>query len=260
MVGFKFYLLTTPPPPKKGEIKFSSLSALRKDEIVLSDEKTITWSFTSAIVNVVTSCFHFIGFAENVSAALAPRAGNSQPILVKNCRCERLFLLYISKIEIYNPLSAVLLTLVCHFYYVLLSVAIFVLNVAIATYFERRQKKLSTKTLLWKIYRGKVVQLFTAQPLLTSTCRLTQVKIYTGWSHQLISDLKRCLLFRNCLRWSSLKAVSVPTSVIFIGGLRGSTATSDLVFVLFTPSLGRVRRLCRGLEKFFPPILQHCYG
>ena len=70
------------------------------------------------------------------------------------------FPLYISKIEIYNPLSALLLTLVCHFYYVLLRVAIFVLNVAIATYFERRQKELSTKTLLWKIYRGKVVQFF----------------------------------------------------------------------------------------------------
>ena len=86
--------------------------------------------------------------------------------LFKNCRCERLSLLYISKIEIYNPLSALLLTLVCHFYYVLLRNAIFVLNVAIATYFERRQKELSTKTLLWKIYRGKNVQFFTAQPLL----------------------------------------------------------------------------------------------
>ena len=85
--------------------------------------------------------------------------------LFKNCRCERLSLLYISKIEIYNPLSALFLTLVCHFYYVLLRVAIFVLNVAIATYFERRQKELSTKTLLWKIYRGKIVQFFTAQPL-----------------------------------------------------------------------------------------------
>ena len=30
--------------------------------------------------------------------------------------------------------------------------------------------------------------------------------------------------------------------------------------VLFTPSLGRVQRLCRGLEKFFPPVLQRCYG
>ena len=86
--------------------------------------------------------------------------------LFKNCRCERLSLLYISKIEIYNPLSTLLLTLVCHFYHVLLRVAIFVLNVAIATYFQRRQKELSTKTLLWKIYRCKVVQFFTAQPLL----------------------------------------------------------------------------------------------
>ena len=85
--------------------------------------------------------------------------------LFKNYRCERLSLLYISKVEIYNPLSALLLTLVCHFYYVLLRVAIFVLIAAIATYFERRQKELSTKTLLWKIYRGKVVQIFTAQPL-----------------------------------------------------------------------------------------------
>ena len=34
--------------------------------------------------------------------------------------------------------------------------------------------------------------------------------------------------FLECLRWSSLKVVSVPTSVT-IGGLRGSTATSDLV-------------------------------
>ena len=30
--------------------------------------------------------------------------------------------------------------------------------------------------------------------------------------------------------------------------------------VLFTPSLGRVRRPCRGLEKFFQPVLQRCYG
>ena len=32
--------------------------------------------------NVVASCFRFIGFAENTSAALAPRAGISQPILL----------------------------------------------------------------------------------------------------------------------------------------------------------------------------------
>ena len=30
--------------------------------------------------------------------------------------------------------------------------------------------------------------------------------------------------------------------------------------VLFIPSLVRVRRPCRGLEKFFPPVLQRCYG
>ena len=51
------------------------------------------------------------------------------------------------------------------------------------------------------------------------------------WSHQLTSDLKRCLLFWKCLRWSSRKVVSVPSSVI--GGLRGSTATSPLVMSLF---------------------------
>ena len=33
------------------------------------------------------------------------------------------------------------------------------------------------------------------------------------------------------MRWSSLKVVSVPTSVM--GGLRGSTATSDLVRCMF---------------------------
>ena len=32
--------------------------------------------------NVVASCFRFISFAENTSAALAPRAGISQPILL----------------------------------------------------------------------------------------------------------------------------------------------------------------------------------
>ena len=31
-------------------------------------------------------------------------------------------------------------------------------------------------------------------------------------------------------------------------------------YVLFIPSLGRVRRPCRGLEKFFPPVLQRCDG
>ena len=34
----------------------------------------------------------------------------------------------------------------------------------------------------------------------------------------------------------------------------------DACDVLFIPSLVRVRRPCRGLEKFFPPVLQRCYG
>ena len=58
--------------------------------------------------------------------------------------------------------------------------------------------------------------------------RSVQVKIYLVWSHQLTSDLKRCLLFWKCLHWSCLKAVSVPTFVT--GDLRGSTATSALVY------------------------------
>ena len=40
-------------------------------------------------------------------------------------------------------------------------------------------------------------------------------------------NTERCLFFWKCLRWSSRKAVSVPTYVI--GGLRGSTATSPLL-------------------------------
>ena len=82
-------------------------------------------------------------------------------------------------------------------------------------------------------FGSKSVTLSMLIDLLTSTCRSTQVKIYMAilvWSHQLTSDLKSCLLFQKCLRWSSLKAVSVSTSVICIGGLRGSTATSDLVW------------------------------
>ena len=43
------------------------------------------------------------------------------------------------------------------------------------------------------------------------------------WSHQLTSDLKRCLPFWKCLQWLCLKKVSVPSFVV--GGLRASTAT-----------------------------------
>ena len=52
-------------------------------------------------------------------------------------------------------------------------------------------------------------------------------------SHQLTSELKRCLLFRKCLRWSSRKAVSVPTSVI--GGLG---APERLAILLSVEPLG----------------------
>ena len=70
--------------------------------------------------------------------------------LFKKRTSERLSLLFLSIVEIYNPLSALLLTLVCHFYHVLLRVAIFVLNVAIPTDFKMRQTELSTKTLFGK--------------------------------------------------------------------------------------------------------------
>ena len=33
-----------------------------------------------------------------------------------------------------------------------------------------------------------------------------------------------------------------------------------LKHIMFTPSLHRVQRLCRGLGKFSPPLQQHCYG
>ena len=41
-------------------------------------------------------------------------------------------------------------------------------------------------------------------------------------------------------------------------------SSDGVVFLYFSlsfiPSLVRVRRPCRGLEKFFPPVLQRCYG
>ena len=86
--------------------------------------------------------------------------------LFKKCTSERLSLLFIFIVEIYNPLSALLLTLVWHFYHVLLSVSIFVLNVAIPADFKRRQRELSTKAVLGpEISRCKVVQFVTAQAL-----------------------------------------------------------------------------------------------
>ena len=44
-----------------------------------------SWCWLGAVPrywNAVASCFHFISFVENTSAALAPRAGISQPILL----------------------------------------------------------------------------------------------------------------------------------------------------------------------------------
>ena len=51
-------------------------------------------------------------------------------------------------------------------------------------------------------------------------------------------------MFWKCLRWSCLKAVSVPTSVT--GGLRGSTATSPLVQCPL-PSPGTITRYTQGV-------------
>ena len=70
---------------------------------------------------------------------------------------------------------------------------------------------------------------------------LTWNRSILDWSHLLTSDLKRCLLFRKCLHWSSLKAVSVPSS--FIGGLRGSKRPAILYHdacVMHTPPIGQV--------------------
>ena len=52
------------------------------------------------------------------------------------------------------------------------------------------------------------------------------------------------------------KACSRLALAYVIGRIKEEKARS----VLFTPSLGRVRRPCRGLEKFFPPVLQRCYS
>ena len=81
-------------------------------------------------------------------------------------------------------------------------------------------------------------------------------------SHQLTSDLKRCLLFRKCLRWSSRKAVSSFGAFVRVcqRGPGGFTATSDLVRCMYV-TLVAVKGLSRcGLvgscvlpgEDFFP--------
>ena len=45
-------------------------------------KKYISNEYPVRTYSVAASCFHFISFAENTSAALAPRAGISQPILL----------------------------------------------------------------------------------------------------------------------------------------------------------------------------------
>ena len=52
----------------------------------------------------------------------------------------------------------------------------------------------------------------------------------------------------------SAKSLNFSLSIAFF------FAFSRKVEVLFTPSLGRAQRPCRGLEKYFPPDLQRCYG
>ena len=57
-------------------------------------------------------------------------------------------------------------------------------------------------------------------------------------------------------RWNCAAAVSSP---FFTMVIRDEWPLSFEYTVLFIPSLVRVRRPCRGLEKFFPPVLQRCY-
>ena len=80
-----------------------------------------------------------------------------------------------------------------------------------------------------------------------SICSLVHVDRCRWRSNQLTSDLKRCLLFQKCLRWSSRKAVSVPTSVI--GGF-GATGTSDLVHCYHTGGCS----FMRGLKVTIPGV------
>ena len=68
----------------------------------------------------------------------------------------------------------------------------------------------------------------------------------------------------NRLRADSLSlngtlVVREKTNTAYFYPLR-KAEVSISTYVLFIPSLVRVRRPCRGLEKFFPPVLQRCYG
>ena len=94
-------------------------------------------------------------------------------------------------------------------------------------------------------FGSKSVTLSMLIDLLTgrSACRSTQVKIYTGLIASTDLWPQEIFTFSECLRWSSLKAVLVPTSVI--GGLRGSIATSDLVRCVYVCYRGHYEGLSR---------------
>ena len=63
------------------------------------------------------------------------------------------------------------------------------------------------------------------------------------------------------LRFQRVKLKEADLSVINLEAKKGGgPKTRETKNVLFIPSLVRVRRPCRGLEKFFPPVLQRCYG
>ena len=85
--------------------------------------------------------------------------------LFKNCTSERLSLPFISEVDIYNPLSALLLTLACHFYHVLLRVAIFVLNVAIPTDFNKETNRIVHKNSFLENTPTQSCPIFTAHAL-----------------------------------------------------------------------------------------------
>ena len=51
-----------------------------------------------------------------------------------------------------------------------------------------------------------------------------------------------------------------PSTLLWLPDTGSNVDAIGLQHVLFTPSLGHVRRPFRGLQKFFPPVLQRCYG
>ena len=73
----------------------------------------------------------------------------------------------------------------------------------------------------WRTSNSAVTAFIAKRPRVAYSCSYVLLLVHVDrrrWrSHKLTSDLKGCLLSWKCLRWSSRKAVSVPTSVI--GGL-----------------------------------------